>query len=265
MLAVCAASALPAQTGCVPGAPCYSEAGIVNAASYQAVALAPNTIVSLFGTGLSFVTQGIGLEDLAGGVLPIELPGTGVHVLLNGLFAHIYYVSPTQVNLLVPSNFLPGRWKLQLVRDGFAGPAVWVELKDAAPGLFLLEPGVAVASHSDFSAITEEAPARPGEIVVLWATGLGPTVPPLDYGQVPKRAAWIARIADFQVLLNGAAVPPSDVLYAGVAPYFAGLYQINLRLPDAVDPDPEVRLAVGGTISPGGVRLLVRPAEETQQ
>lgn len=259
-MALCTASGVFAQTDCVLGAPCYSEAGVVNAASYQAGAFAPNTIVSLFGTGLSFATSGIRPEDLLGGVLPIELPGTGVHVLLNGLFAHIYYVSPTQVNLLVPSNFRAGRWRLQLVREGTAGPAVWVELLEAAPGLFLLEPGVAVATHADFSAVTQDAPARPGEIVVLWATGLGPTVPRADYGQVLKEAAWIERIADFRVLLNGTSVPPGNVLYAGVAPYFAGLYQINLRLPDTVAPDPEVRLAVGDAISPAGVRLFVRPA-----
>jgi uncharacterized protein (TIGR03437 family) len=258
ILMVCLAPGLFAEDGCKLGAPCYTLAGTVNGASFEAGALAPNTLVSIFGTNLSFVTKAISFDDVAGGVLPTELPATGVRVHFNNQPAHMYYVSPTQVNLLVPSNAVAGASKMQLVRDGTAGPSMWVEVKEVAPALFLLEPGTAVASRADFSVVTKDAPARPGEIVILWATGLGPTVPRIGYGQVPLSAVWIERIAEFHVLLNEKAVPAGNILYAGVAPYFGGLYQINMRLPEDVDDDPEVRIAVGDAISPVEVRLPVR-------
>lgn len=249
-----------AEDNCKLGAPCYSEAGIVNAASFEAGALSPNALISIFGNNLSFVTQALASEDIAGGVLPVELPGTGVRVMLNGLPAQIYYVSPRQVNLLVPGNFRATRVKIQLVRDGTAGPAIWLRLRDAAPGLFLLDAETVVATRPDFSVITRDNPVRPGDIVILWATGLGQTVPPLVYGEAPAAAAWIERLSEFRILLGDTEAPADHdhLIYAGVAPTFAGLYQINLKLPMELPPDPEVRLAVGDAVSPRGFRLPVK-------
>ncbi len=256
--AILCASALRAEEQCVLGAPCYTQAGIVNAASYEPGAIGPNTIVSIFGTNLSFVTAAVSPEDLASGKMPVELSRTGVRVLADGLHCYIYYVSPPQVNLLIPSNLTPTNVKLQLVRDGTAGPPIKLMLRDAAPGLFLLDATTAIATRADFTLITRDTPARPGEIVILWATGLGATVPPMEAGQIPAEAVWIARRSDFRVELAGEAVPRENLLYAGVAPGFAGLYQINLRLPKSLRADPEIRIAVGEAISPAGFHLPVR-------
>jgi uncharacterized protein (TIGR03437 family) len=57
------------------------------------------------------------------------------------------------------------------------------------------------------------------------------------------------------VLLNGKAVPPGSVSYAGLAPGFAGLYQINLVVPSGLPPNPEIRIAIGQQISPPLVLL----------
>ena len=95
-------------------------------------------------------------------------------------------------------------------------------------------------------------------MVVLYATGLGETIPGFARGEIPRVAAEIRRRAEFQVLLDHAAVADADILYAGVAPGFAGLYQINLRLPDWVGGNPEVELLLGGEISPPGIRLPVK-------
>jgi uncharacterized protein (TIGR03437 family) len=232
---------------------------VVNAATYERGALAPNTLVSIFGTNLSFTTRALSYEDAPGGVLPVELPGTGVRVLLNGLPAQMYYVSPLQVNLLIPSNLIAAKFTLQLVRDGTAGPAVEIQLREAAPALFLLEPGVAVVTRADFSLVTPDNPARPGEVVILWATGMGPVVPPLLYGQAPMQAAWIAMYSEFRVLIGDLELPADRLIYAGVAPFYGGLYQVNLRLPDALEENPEIRIAVGDSISPTGIRLPSRP------
>jgi uncharacterized protein (TIGR03437 family) len=66
-------------------------------------------------------------------------------------------------------------------------------------------------------------------------------------------------LSDLQVLLDGTAVDLSLILYAGVAPNFAGLYQINLTLPDSTGANPEIRIAVGTALGIAGLHLPVQP------
>ena len=73
-------------------------------------------------------------------------------------------------------------------------------------------------------------------------------------------AAPIVNLANFQVLLDGVALDPSMVEYAGVAPFNAGLYQVNVMLPDNLSPaNPEIRLSVAGVLSPTGLSLITGP------
>jgi uncharacterized protein (TIGR03437 family) len=98
----------------------------------------------------------------------------------------------------------------------------------------------------------------PGSIVILYATGLGVTQPyPALPTEIPTVAGSIERIADFQVLLDGTPLDPTRVLYAGLCPGWAGLYQINLVLPDDVSPNPEIRVAIGDRMSLPGLLLAV--------
>lgn len=255
-----AALCLASDTACKPDAPCYSEVAIVNIASGSPGAIAPNTLASIHGTRLSYLERGLQPSDVAaGGVLPTRLPGTGVQVFVDYVSAHIFYVSDTQVNFLVPSDRRSARVvDVWVFRDGMSGPKVSVMLLDAAPALFMLDPLFVIASHLDFSLVTADAPAHPGAWVVLWATGLGESNPPAEYGVIPTKAAWIVRQSEFRVLLNGAAVPSERIAYVGLAPLCAGLYQINVLLPPDAGPDPEVRIALGTEISPAGTRLHLR-------
>jgi len=239
-------------------APLYTPSSIVNAATNAPGALSPNAIGVVYGQGLAYVTRSLAAGDLRDGLMPTVLPGTGLRVLIGNVPAHIYYVSPTQVNFLVPANLRPGTVDFQVVQDAKAGPAVPLIIHSSSPGLFQQEAGVAVVSRGDGGIATRSSPAKPGDYVVLYATGLGDTVPPLIYGRVAKDAARIAAAREFHVLLNGRAVDPARVAYVGVTPGFGGLYQVNLRIPDDTPNDPEVRLAIGDTISPTGVMLPVR-------
>jgi uncharacterized protein (TIGR03437 family) len=250
-----------AQSDCNPQAPCYSADTVVNIASGVAGALAPNTLVSLYGTNLSYSQRAVSLADINAGRLPTSLPGTGVLVYLyegsTGYPAQLYLVSPGQINFLVPGNLIAGDVTLRVFRDSMVGPARPLKLSEAAPALFQLEPGVALVSRFDYSLVTPNSRARPGEWVILWATGLGAVTPPLSYGMLPTQPAWIARPVQFRVLLNDTPVPPERIAYAGVAVGYAGLYQVNLRLPQDAPTDPEVRIAEGDALSPGGVRLPI--------
>ena len=239
-------------------APAYSASSIVNAASNQAGPIAPNTIVSLYGTDLAFVTRGITPEDLRGQVLPTTLSGTGVRVLVGKLNANLYFISPTQINFLVPASLLAGPVDVQIGLDSRYGPAVKVNLTPASPALFQADAQFAVGTRPDGSTITRDQPAHPGDIVVLYATGLGIADRNLPDGQLPTMAYPIQRSAEFRVRLNGTLQERSAVYYVGVTPGFAGLYQVNLKLPDTIEANPEIRIGFDEQMSPANILLPVK-------
>jgi len=239
-------------------APLYSADSIVNSADNQPGILAPNTLATIYGKNLAYGTKALSPDDVRGGILPTVFPGTGTHVIIGSLLANLIYVSPTQINFLVPPNLIPGTVNLNVVVDGWAGPTVAIQLASASPALFQIGP-VAIATHADGSLITSDSAAHPGDAVVLYATGLGQTVPPVAYGELPKAAAKLSQMSRFTVLLDGVAIDAGLIFYAGVAPGFAGLYQINLFLPAGVDPDPQISIGFPDTVSPAGVTIPVQP------
>lgn len=241
-------------------APTYAASTVVHAASQQSGSFAPNTIVTLYGRELAYVSRPVQDADIRDGLLPTVLPGTGVRVLVEGQPAPLYYVSPTQVNLLLPASLKPGVRRLQLALDGRTGPAIEIQVGVAAPGLFQAQPGWALAVRLDGSLVTYERPAAPGDVLILFATGLGAVAGPLPrIGEVARVAAPLAAAGAFMVLLNGEPLAADHLFYAGLAPGFAGLYQINLRVPRGTPANPEIRLRAGedGVVSAAGVRLAV--------
>jgi uncharacterized protein (TIGR03437 family) len=246
----------------VPG-PTYSTSSIVNAASNQAGPIAPNTIVSLYGSDLAFVTRGITPGDLHGQILPTTLSGTGVRVLVGKLNANLYFISPGQINFLVPASLLAGPVDVQIGLDSRYGPAVRVNLTPAAPALFQADAQFAVGTRPDGSTISKDSPVHPGEIIVLYATGLGIADRNLPDGQLPTMAYPIQRSAEFRVRIGDVLLDRSSVFYVGVTPGFAGLYQINLKLPDTVAQNPEIRIGFDDQMSPPNILLPVKIDENT--
>jgi len=240
-------------------APIYDAASIVNAADNQSGALAPNTLGTIYGANLAYSTAAITSANILNGLLPIVLGASETEVFVDHYPADLYYVSPTQINFLVPPNMTPQSAVVQVTIDGLAGPAIQVMLGRAAPGLFQLDLQNAVATEPDGSVLAPASPAKPGDIVLLYATGLGEVTPPAIYGQLPSAAAPLVAGANLSILLDGVAVDPSAIDYAGVAPGFAGLYQINLTLPASTGSNPEIRLQLDGASSIPGVHLPVSP------
>jgi uncharacterized protein (TIGR03437 family) len=255
-LAVLAILPARAQVSGADTAPFYSPESIVNAATQTVVALAPNAIATLYGTDLAYSTRAVAPSDVVRGILPSELDGVAVWV--NSMPCHLFYVSPTQINFLIPYQVTASTVSVIVARDGTAGPAVNIELHNTSPGLFLWEGNQPVAVHLNGDLISDLQPAAPGEIVVLYANGLGRTVPDIVGGQLAIAAFPIAFAAQLQILLDGVPCPPGSVLYAGLTPGFAGLYQINLLLPPDAPPNPEIQLAIDGEISPESIRLAIQ-------
>jgi uncharacterized protein (TIGR03437 family) len=235
---------------CVANQPCYTAASIASSAANVAAYYSSNSFLTIYGTNLSYVTKPIGPGDIAGGQLPWALAGTEVTVLFNGIAGYIYYVSPGQVNVLVPLLLTPGPVAVQLENRGISGPVVQITLTEAAPALFQLDASTVIATHGNGPLVTESSPASAGEVVVLYAGGLGETEPAPFCGTIPESAAELTDLSDFQVELNGTAVDSKLIQYAGIAPGFAGLFQINLQLPADCPPNPEIRIGFGSNLSP---------------
>jgi uncharacterized protein (TIGR03437 family) len=260
-LAIFSIPGAPADLSTSSSAPFFTAGSIVQAATQTTGALAPNTVATIYGTNLSYETHFLAAADLNRGALPTTLEGVNVYV--HGIRCSLFYVSPGQINFLIPYELIASSAEVYVVRQGVAypppeDPPITIQLATTAPGFFQWNGNFAVAEHADGSLIREESPARAGEVVVLFAAGLGRTVPDSSSGRVPSAAAAILYAPQLRILLNGVACPPSSVYYAGVTPGYAGLYQINLRLPDVLRADPEIRIAIGAQTSPASIRLTVR-------
>jgi uncharacterized protein (TIGR03437 family) len=238
--------------------PSYSAAGIVNASNYSPGPFAPNSVVTIFGSGLARSEHPLAASDLVkcasppGVCLPLEL--NFVRVYVQGYPAPMLYVSESQINFLIPSTLIPGPVVVQVL-SGIYGPEVTVTLADAAPALFPMAGGYAIAEDAAGHLLTVAAPAHGGDTVVIYVTGLGYTSPNPALGAIPN-SAWPA-LAAVKVALNGTALDPVRIKYAGVTPGSAGLYQVNVQLPDDVGVDPEIAVTAG-TLSGAGLKLAVR-------
>lgn len=233
--------------------PSYSAAGIVNAGNYTPGPFAPNSILSIYGSGLALATRALTANDILGGYLPTQLSYTQVFV--DNYPAPLFYVSDGQINFLVPSNQSSGDTQIRVAMLGNSGPVVTVTIAIAAPALFSTSDGFAIATHADNSLITPVSPAHADEIVVVYATGFGKTAPDPATGEIPPYAAQIVALADLKVSVAGAVLSADRIKYAGLTPGSVGLYQINLALPDSPGSNPEIRVAIGDQSTPPGLKL----------
>jgi uncharacterized protein (TIGR03437 family) len=233
-------------------APAYSTESILNGADFTPAPFAPGSIVSIFGAHLSFGTEAFSLSNPKGNMLPDYL--ADVRVYIDNLTTPLIYASPTQINFVVPNNLLSGSVPVRVVRQGVTGPEAAITLAEAAPRLFSASGGFAIAQHgADYSLVTPDAPARPGEVIVVYATGLGRTAPEPAMFEIPQYPGLL--VSPLQLFLDGVAVAPESIFYAGLTPGSAGVYQINLFLPAVMGSNPEIRVSVAGQESTAGLKL----------
>jgi uncharacterized protein (TIGR03437 family) len=261
LIAGCALKAGTPDTVINTNAPFFTAASIVQAATQTAETLAPNTLATIYGANLSWTTHVVNSNDLEQGTLPTSLDG--VTVIVHGIICKLLYVSPGQINFLIPYELTASTAQVLVERQGVAGPvgldslpAVTINLATTAPGFFEWSGNFIVAEHADGSLITAASPAQASETVVLYSAGLGRTVPDSASGVPPAMAATILYASQLQIVLNGSILPQASIYYAGVTPGYAGLYQINVTLPDVLPPDPEIQVVIGTQASPTGVLLF---------
>ena len=241
--------------GRLQAAPIVTAPMVVNGASFQP-GIAPNTFVSILGGNLSGTTRVWDSEDFINNALPTNIDS--VSVTVNGEYAFVNYVSPDQLNILLPVDVAPGQAQLQTFNFGLASSTVTVQVQDVAPAFFYQSDFVhVVAQHADGTmvgptSIKGDTPAAPGETIILYGTGFGPTNPATPNGQLITTPLQMATYPTVMIGGTSASVPFAGVTYAGV-------YQINVTVPtSATSGDVPVVALVGSTSSPSAAMIAVQ-------
>lgn len=235
--------------------PEYSEASIGSTASSRAGRLAPNTVFTIYGSDLSFITWAVSPPEILNQNLPTSTPRGEVYVQLQGRRIPLFFVSPKQINALIPADVLPGERTIRVFRDLVSGPTVTVRVEPEAPEFFRMPTGFAAATHADGRVISAESPAEEDEVVVVYGTGFG-AVGAIENGVLaPSRPAQVLRARDYRIRIDGEELAAESLLYVGATPFYAGLFQANLRLPKALGENVRIEIGVGGNWSGPDLRL----------
>ncbi|MEP7362030.1 MAG: IPT/TIG domain-containing protein [Acidobacteriota bacterium] len=213
--------------------------------------------VAIYGTNLADITTDW-TGKIVNGVLPTELGG--VTVTIGGRAAYLYYVSPTQINVQAPEVGL-GQMQVLVNNNGRVSVPGSANVATHAPAFFQWGPTkYAIATrYPDNNYLANPtlgagfSPAKPGNVVILWATGFGPTNPQTSAGSIVSNAATTATLPT--VTVGG---KPVSVIGAAVSPGLVGVYQVAIQLPDDIPPgDVLVRASIGGVQTPDNVYLFV--------
>ncbi len=203
-------------------------------------ALAPGTVVQIFGSDLAALTTIPALP------LPTEVNGT--IVVIGGIEAPLFFVSAGQINAQIPTELVPGReYQIVVNANGALTSPDTIVLSPVQPGVVGFADGRIIAQHSDFSLITAANPARPGEPVVMYLLGMGLTDIPVATGALAPSSPLARLQVEPEVTVDGEAV---EIFFAGLTPGGVGLYQINFRIPrDARTGDLNVIVKQGDVVS----------------
>ena len=234
-------------------APSFPTGSIVNSASGSPTSVAPNTLVNLTGTNLSFDTASAPISSNGGGTLPTQLDG--VSVVVGFILAPVVSVSPTQVTFLIPSVLVAGQTNVVLVRDNLQTPPSQITLLNAAPGLFVVGT-LLLAQHPDGSLITPASPAQPGESIVVYGAGFGPTNPVAPAGVVTPSVTTYNTASPVTVTVGGVQ---ATVYGAALASGDAGLYQVAIQIPTSLaSGDYPIVAKIAGVQSPSTTLITVQ-------
>jgi uncharacterized protein (TIGR03437 family) len=194
----------------------FTAASVVNGATFTP-GIAPGGVVSIFGTGLS-------------------VTGQATTVDMDGIAMRLLFATPFQINAEVPLTMAPGVHTIR-VQSVYGASQQAVTVSAVAPGIFLIgNPPVGAITNQNFTLIGPSNPLPRGQSLVIFATGLGTVTQSGQYFQTSTPVT---------VVLNGTELSTS---FAGLAPGFIGLYQVNVTVPAGTPPGLGITLAlkVGG-------------------
>jgi uncharacterized protein (TIGR03437 family) len=241
--------------------PTINASGVVNAASYLR-GVVPGSYVSLFGSGLveADLLNNANGDGATTSPLPMVLDGVNVSfdVPSAGISVpgNLAFVSPGQINVQVPWE-LEGQSSAQVkvtIDEVFGYPlfgnVITVPLAAYAPSFFVGNGTVSAEDAVTGAPILAGNPARPGEILSLYANGLGPVTNPPASGS-PASTSPLSQTTTLPVVTIGGQ--QAYVGFSGLAPGYPALYQINATVPSGLTGNQQVTVSIGGQTSPAGI------------
>lgn len=251
------------------GSPSFTAAGVRNGATFsESNPLAPGAFFSIFGSSL---TNGTGDWSAAfqNGEAPRRLNGT--RILIGEREAFLSFTSPGQVNAIAPEGIGSGPVSLVVERDGVRSAPITVQARALNPAFFTYDQrnrrfiaalnadNTAYIAPADLFGVTTlnglaVRPARPGEFVIAYGMGMGPTTPPVAPGRIPPpRDGGYPVSGRVELSLGNRPITP---LYVGLSS-FAGVYLVGFQVPDLPNGDYELNIRIDSIASPTGVVIPV--------
>ncbi len=247
------------------GIPSLQPGTVIGASGFGAfTSTAPGSWIEIYGSSLAQDTRQWKASDFKGANAPTSLDGT--FVTIGGQAAYVAYISPTQVNVQVPSNVGTGPQPVVLINGGGASAPYSINVNPTQPGLWappsfqIGGKAYAGALFVDFTTFVlpsgaiagvTSRPAQPGDTIVLYGIGFGAVTPAVAAGEVTGQGN--ALTTPIQIFLGGVA---AQVTYAGLAPDAVGLYRFNVVVPNiAANGATPLTFALGGV--PGQQTLYV--------
>jgi uncharacterized protein (TIGR03437 family) len=211
---------------------------VSNAASGQASVAAPGSLIAIKGTALAQA-----MASATGFPLPSSLGGASVTI--GGIPAPLLYVSPGQINAQVPYETPAGTSNVSVANAG----ASTITIQNVAPGLFLLGSGRAAVVNDTGAVNSSTQPASAGSYIAAYMTGLGAVTNAVATGQPAPSAPLSQTTAGVSATIGGET---AQVVFAGLAPGYAGVYQVNILVPQLAPGDYPLVISAGGVASNSG-------------
>ncbi len=211
--------------------PILSPGGVVETAAYGAPP-APGNLISIFGAKLS-PTDGLATSV----PLPTQLFGT--QVILGGKTIPLFYAGDGQVNAVVPYDLATNtKHQLVVVRGNSISVPQSVLIGVARPGVFTVDASGKGQGHvykigAAGNQILANAanPAKPGDTLVVYCSGLGAVTPALEAGASAPLEFLTSTVDTLTATIGGL---PATVAFSGLTPGSTGLYQVNVVVPSGV-------------------------------
>ncbi len=205
---------------------------ILNSAGNGAGAVAPGSIVSVYGTNLATAAEAASQNPL-----PTVLGDT--RILINGLPAPLLSASPGQINAQIPYETLGGIATVVALRGTSQSAPAALKVQETAPGIF-------VALNQDGTVNGSGHAAAPGSTLLVFATGLGPTEPSVPTGVAAPAGSPASVIVPLSAGMGG---EKTAVLSAGLTPGMVGVFNVTLIVPDLAPGNYALAIQAGGAQS----------------
>jgi uncharacterized protein (TIGR03437 family) len=247
----------------IPAAPSVTAGNIVSAATYVAGPVAPNSWMTVYGSNLGVTTRSWSGSDFTNGGMPVSLDGVSVILTAFGAprRAYIGFVSPTQVNFLLPSDTNSTTVQVQVRNPAGMSTQMPITVQANAPQLFTLDGTYVLGFHAGGETLGKPglissaptAPAAPGETVTIYCTGGGPANPALIPGQSPTTAVGVAALPT--VTIGGTSAIVSSAV---VQPGTGGVYLISVQIPTGAQNGDQPVVVQLGTFSSAPTLITIQ-------